>query len=83
MELSICVGESCHIIGAEVVVKTFQALIKKENIEQKINLKGSFCMGKCSSDAGVTIQIDKEFYKTKYEDAEKFFYDVLFPLLKK
>ncbi len=81
MELTICVGESCHLKGAEIVVKTFQTLIKKENLGDKINLKGSFCMGQCTPNE-VTVQIDKTFYKTRYQESEAFFYNTLFPLLK-
>jgi len=82
MELLICVGESCHLKGAEIVVKTFLALIKKENLEQQVNLKGCFCMGQCSPNE-VTVQINKQFYKTRYEESEQFFYNTIFPLIKK
>lgn len=82
MELTICVGESCHLKGAEHVVKSLLALIKKENLGKKINLKGSFCMGKCS-EKEITIQVDDQFYKTRHEDAETFFYETLVPALEK
>jgi len=82
MELLICVGSSCHLKGSEVVVKTFQNLIEKEGVGNKIILKGSFCMGKCSEN-GVTIKVNDKFYKTKYEDAETFFYETILPLIKK
>lgn len=81
MELLICVGSSCHLKGSEIVVKTFQNLIEKEKLSRKVTLKGSFCMGKCS-DSGVTVQLGDQFYKTKYEDAEKFFYESLLPRIK-
>ncbi len=81
MELLICVGSSCHLKGSEVVVKTFQDLIEKEGLSKKVVLKGSFCMGKCSEN-GVTVKLNDKFYKTRYEDAEKFFYETVLPIIK-
>lgn len=80
MELLICVGSSCHLKGSEVVVKTFQDLIEKEGVGKKVILKGSFCMGKCSEN-GVTIKLADKYYKTRYEDAESFFYETVLPQL--
>lgn len=81
MNLTICVGESCHLKGSEVIIKTFMSLIEKENLKQKINLKGSFCMGKCS-DKNVTLQINNDFYKLQAKDASEFFYSTILPILK-
>lgn len=81
MELMICVGSSCHLKGSEVVIKTFQGLIEKEGVGKKVVLKGSFCMGKCSEN-GVTIKLNDRFFKTKYEDAESFFYENILPAIK-
>ena len=60
MQLTICVGDSCHLKGAELVVKAFLALIEKEKLGETITLKGSFCMGQCS-ETGITVQIDGQF----------------------
>ncbi len=81
MEIVICVGSSCHLKGAEDVIKTFKELIEKENLEAKIVLKGSFCMGKCSED-GVTVKIGEEIYKTNPQSAENFFYNKIMPIIK-
>ncbi len=81
MEITICVGSSCHLKGAEDVIKKFKELIEKENIGAKIVLKGSFCMGKCSED-GVTVKIGDEIYKTNPQSAEDFFYNKVIPMAK-
>lgn len=81
MEIKVCVGSSCHLKGAEEVIKTFQQLIQKEKLNRRIDLKGSFCMGKCGEN-GVTVKIDETFHKTAYQQAETFFYEVVMPLLK-
>jgi NADH:ubiquinone oxidoreductase subunit E len=78
MTVKVCIGENCHLKGAEVVVKTFKELFVKEGIEGKVSLKGSFCMRQCQ-EPGITVQVDDKFYKTAYEDAEAFFYKVIAP----
>jgi redox-sensing transcriptional repressor len=81
MEIMVCVGSSCHLKGAEDVIKKFQSLLQKEKLNRKVNLKGSFCQGKCS-ESGVTVKIGDDFHKTIPAQAEQFFYDELLPVLK-
>ena len=72
VELKVCIGTSCHLRGAEKVIKTFQQLITSNRLEKKINLQGTFCMGKCSSKM-VQISINETAYETSPEEAESFF----------
>lgn len=72
IELTVCIGTSCHLRGAEKVVKTFQKLITSNKLEKKINLQGTFCMGKCSGKK-VNVSINNNTYETSPEDAENFF----------
>jgi NADH:ubiquinone oxidoreductase subunit E len=46
IDLTVCIGTSCHLSGAEMVIKSFQKLIKTNRLEKRINLQGTFCMGK-------------------------------------
>lgn len=46
-DLVVCVGESCHLSGAEIVVKRFMELIDENKLADRIALKGSFCSGEC------------------------------------
>jgi NADH:ubiquinone oxidoreductase subunit E len=85
MEILICVGSACHLKGAEDVIKTIERLVAKEKINdklavKKVLLKGSFCQGKCAEN-GVTITIGSNYYKAGPQEAEKFFYDVIVPLV--
>ena len=59
MTVLICVGSSCHLKGSYEVIELFKARLKKENLEDKVNLKGTFCLGKCAV-AGVSIQVDDQ-----------------------
>ena len=59
MTVLVCVGSSCHLKGSYEIIELFKARIAKENLEDKITLKGTFCLGKCAV-AGVSIQVDDE-----------------------
>lgn len=58
MEIYVCIGSSCHLRGSYDIIELLKKNIKLNNIEDKIDLKASFCLGKCTS--GVTIKVDDE-----------------------
>ena len=80
IELKVCVGTSCHLRGAEKVVKIFRDRIKAEGLEEQINLTGTFCMGRCSGE-NVNVSVNSEFYETTPETAELFFAERVAPVL--
>ncbi len=55
-ELTVCVGESCHLNGAEIVVTRFQEIIKQKQLTDSVKLKGSFCIGECCEDGCISIR---------------------------
>lgn len=55
--IQVCIGSACHLKGAYKVINKFQDEIKKRNIEDKIELKGAFCLGQCTK--AVSVQIDE------------------------
>jgi len=57
--VSVCVGSSCHLKGAYEVIKLCEEAIAESSVRETINLKGTFCLGKCSEE-GVTLNIDGE-----------------------
>ena len=63
MKVTVCIGSSCHIKGSRSVVEQLQNLIAGENLSDKIELGGSFCMGKCQQ--GVCVTVDGDF---QYQD---------------
>ena len=70
--VTVCVGSSCHIKGAREVIMHFDELLKENNLEGKVELKGSFCMERCGE--GVNWQIDDEpLTSLDVEDAVKTF----------
>ena len=65
MKVTVCIGSSCHIKGSRSVVEQLQNLIAKENLNGKIELAGTFCMGKCQQ--GVCATVDGEFFSVSPE----------------
>ena len=59
MTVLICVGSSCHLKGSYDIIELMKARLIKEGLEDKVNLKGTFCLGKCGI-AGVSIQVDEQ-----------------------
>ena len=72
VNVTVCVGSSCHIKGARDVIASFNQLIKENGLESKVGLKGSFCMERCGE--GFNWQInDTPYTNLTVEDAVKIF----------
>ena len=70
--VTVCVGSSCHIKGARDVIMHFNNLLKEHDLDDKVELKGSFCMERCGE--GINWQIDDEpFTSSGVEDAVRVF----------
>lgn len=72
MVITVCIGSSCHLKGARDIVAKLESIIEEKNLNEKIHLKGAFCMGKCNIE-GVSIRIDDELFYLKPENTETFF----------
>ncbi len=72
IEITVCIGTSCHMRGAGDVIKTLQKLIGNNGLEKEINLKGTFCMGRCSG-KDVVVQVGSEIFEINSEETEAFF----------
>jgi NADH:ubiquinone oxidoreductase subunit E len=59
VEICICIGSSCHLKGSYQIVKTFEELIKINKLEAVVELKGSFCLGRCTK--GVAVKVGDDF----------------------
>ncbi len=71
MKITVCIGSSCHIKGSRQVVEQLQYLISENNLGDKIELAGTFCMGKCQN--GVCVTVDEEFYSVTPDSVSEFF----------
>ena len=71
MKVTVCIGSSCHIKGSRQVVEGLQYLIAKENLGDKVELGGTFCMGRCQE--GVCVTVDGKFHSVSPDTLEEFF----------
>ncbi len=71
MKVTICIGSSCHLKGSRQVVEQLRTLISENNLDDKIELTGTFCLSKCQE--GVCTKIDDEFFSVKPEKTAHFF----------
>ena len=58
-------------VGSRQVVEELQRLIKENDLSEKVELGGTFCIGQCQQ--GVCVTVDGEFYSVTPENAEEFF----------
>lgn len=71
MKITVCIGSSCHIKGSRQVVGALQELIADNKLGDKVELGGTFCMGRCQD--GVCVTVDDEFFSLTPETVEEFF----------
>ena len=72
IEVTVCVGSSCHIKGSRKLIEQLNNLISQYKLEEKVVLKGSFCLEHCAE--GFNWKIGDILYSTKdVKEAEKIF----------
>ncbi|MBP3308703.1 MAG: (2Fe-2S) ferredoxin domain-containing protein [Clostridia bacterium] len=71
LKITVCIGSSCHIKGSRQVVEQLQYLISKNELSDKVELGGTFCMGKCQM--GVCVTVNDSFYSVTPDSVEEFF----------
>ena len=71
MKVTVCIGSSCHIKGSRQVVEKLQELIAKNELGNKVELGGTFCMGKCQQ--GVCVMVDDNVFSVAPDTVEEFF----------
>ena len=58
VNVEICIGSACYVKGSSQVVNDLNELIKEKGWEEKVALKGSFCMKACQNHIGLGIRIN-------------------------
>ncbi len=56
IEIKICLGSSCYVKDAKVVLTQLQEWVNQSSLKDDLLLKGSFCMGHCQKGLTLTIQ---------------------------
>ncbi len=71
MKITVCIGSSCHVKGSRLVVERLQSLISENNLADKVELAGTFCLGKCQQ--GVCVTVDETFFSVSPDTVDEFF----------
>lgn len=71
MEITICIGSSCHLRGSRDIINRLEKLVRENSLQDKVELKGSFCMGQCQK--GVCVTVDGVLHSLTTENTEEFF----------
>lgn len=71
MKITVCIGSSCHLKGSRAVVEGLQKLIAENNLQDKVELGGTFCMNKCQE--GVCVSIEDKTFSVSPDTVEEFF----------
>lgn len=76
-KITVCIGSSCHLKGSRQVIEQLQTLIAEHNVEEKVELEGTFCMGRCRE--GVCVTVDDIFHSVTPETVNEFFENEVLP----
>ena len=79
MKITICIGSSCHLKGSRQIIGELQRLVKENNLSDKIELAGQFCMGNCQN--GVCGTVDGDPFSLTPETTRDFFEKDVLPRL--
>ena len=71
MKVTVCIGSSCHLKGSRHIVERLQALVAENDLKEKVELSGKFCMGNCQN--GVSVMVDDELFSVSPETVDEFF----------
>ncbi len=71
MKITVCIGSSCHIKGSRQIVEQLQHFISENGLKDKVELGGTFCMGRCQD--GVCLTLDDKFFSVTPETVKDFF----------
>jgi NADH:ubiquinone oxidoreductase subunit E len=74
MDISVCIGSACHVKGSYEVIKEFQRVLEHYNLEDKITLKGVFCLNKCTK--AVSTKLNDDIFSMSKEKVEPFVLDL-------
>lgn len=53
--VEVCIGSACYVKGSNQIVTMLQELVKQNGWEEKVSIKGAFCMGMCTQGMGIKV----------------------------
>lgn len=80
VKIQICIGTACHLRGSRAVVERIQQLISDNNLKDKIDMSGKFCLGECKNN-GVSVSVNGREYDVMPDKTDEFFQSEILPLI--
>ena len=80
VNVTVCVGSTCHVKGTNQVVERFKAIIAENGLADKVSLKGTFCVGNCQK--GVSVTVDGVVFSVQPDTVDEFFAEQIAPKIK-
>lgn len=77
MKVTVCIGSSCHLKGSRRVVEGLQNLIAQNNLKEKVELGGTFCLNNCQN--GVCVNVEDKTFSVSPDTVEDFFKAEILP----
>lgn len=75
MIINVCIGSACHLKGSYEIINILKKLILDNDMEEKVLIKATFCLGNCLG--AVSVKFDEKIYSLKPETTEEFFNSVI------
>ena len=83
MDVVVCIGSSCHLKGSRDVIQILERNIALNGLKDQVNLRGSFCMGRCqgggttptgyASESLSSVTVDGKDFSVSPSTTEEFF----------
>ena len=74
--INVCVGSACHLKGSYKVIEELQKLIIENKASDAVEIKGAFCIGRCTEGVSVTVN-DEKFFSLNENNVDLFFYETI------
>ena len=74
--INVCVGSACHLKGSYKVIEELQKLITENKASDMVEIKGAFCIGRCTEGVSVTVN-DEKFFSLNENNVDLFFYETI------
>jgi len=72
--IKVCLGGICYVKASPIILMQFKYLIGKFHLEDKVEIMGRFCLGKCyMKREGVCVNIEDMFYHITSDGVEDLF----------
>ena len=71
--ITVCVGSACHLRGSYEIIEFLKEELKKHQLENRIILKGCFCMERCTE--GVNVKVGQEVFSVTSVDGMREIFD--------